>query len=118
MDTPTESISNSTTETEEVPASGDPAWPPVHPGEVLAETVLPELRLTVAAAARELGVSRQTLHKLIAGKIAVTPEMALRLGRWCGNGPHLWLRLQQHFDLWHAERRLAASLERIPSHAA
>jgi len=43
--------------------------------------------------------------------------MALRLGRWCGNGPHLWLRLQQQFDLWHAERRLADMLARIPSHA-
>jgi addiction module HigA family antidote len=114
----TESISSNTTETEEIRVTGEPDWPPVHPGEVLGETVLPELRLTVAAAARELGISRQTLHKLIAGKISVTPEMALRLGRWCGNGPHLWLRLQHHFDLWHAERRLADSLMRIPTHAA
>jgi antitoxin HigA-1 len=115
---PTESISSSTTEVEEIPVSGDPAWPPVHPGEVLAGTVLPELRLSVAGAARELGVSRQTLHKLIAGRIGVSPEMALRLGQWCGNGPHLWLRLQERFDLWHAQRRLADTLARIPSHAA
>ena len=100
---PTESTSSSTTDAEEIPVSGDPAWPPVHPGEVLAETVLPELRLSVAGAARELGVS---------------PEMALRLGQWCGNGPHLWLRLQERFDLWHAQRRLADTLARIPSHAA
>jgi antitoxin HigA-1 len=112
----TESTSSSTTE-DEIPVSGGPAWPPVHPGEVLAESVLPALRLSVAEAARELGVSRQTLHKLTAGKAAVTPEMALRLGRWCGNGPHLWLRLQQQFDLWHAERRLAGTLARIPTHA-
>ena len=105
------------TEEASVPVTGDPAWPPVHPGEVLTESVLPAVRLSVAEAARELGVSRQTLHKLTAGKAAVTPEMALRLGRWCGNGPHLWLRLQQQFDLWHAERRLADVLARIPSHA-
>ena len=105
------------TEKSNVKVSGDPAWPPVHPGEVLAKSVLPALRLSVAEAARELGVSRQTLHKLTAGKAAVTPEMALRLGRWCGNGPQLWLRLQQQFDLWHAERRLADTLARIPTHA-
>lgn len=113
----TESISNSTTDDVEYPASSDPAWPPVHPGEVLRQTVLPALRLSVAAAARELGVSRQTLHKLLAEKIAVTPEMALRLGRWCGNGPRLWLQLQHQFDLWHAERRLADTLAHIPTHA-
>ncbi len=101
-----------------IPVSGDPAWPPIHPGEMLTETVLPELRLSVAEAAREFGVSRQTLHKLIAGRTGVSPEMALRLGHWCGNGPHLWLRLQERFDLWHAQRRLAHTLARIPSHAA
>src|SRR5687767_15746910 len=99
MAMPTKSILSNTTEDEEIFVSGEPAWDPVHPGELLADSVLPELRLSVAAAARELGVSRQTLHKLIAGKIGVTPEMALRLGRWCGNGPDLWLRLQQKFDL-------------------
>lgn len=114
----TESILNSITEPNEIAVTGDPAWPPVHPGELLADSVLPELRLSVAAAARELGVSRQTLHKLVTGKIAVTPEMALRLGRWCGNGPRLWLQMQHQFDLWHAERRLAETLARIPTHAA
>ena len=114
---PTGSTSSSTIDDVEHAASGEPAWPSVHPGEVLRETVLPALQLSVAAAARELGVSRQTMHKLIAGKIAVTPEMALRLGRWCGNGPRLWLQLQHQFDLWHAERRLADTLASIPTHA-
>jgi addiction module HigA family antidote len=90
--------------------------PPVHPGEILREDVLPALRLSVTNAARQLGVARQTLHRILAGKAAVTPEMAVRLGKFCGNGPGLWLRLQQTYDLWHAERRLAADLERIPTH--
>ena len=90
--------------------------PPVHPGEILREDVLPALRLSVTEAARQLGVARQTLHRILAGKAAVTPEMAVRLGKFCGNGPGLWLRLQQSHDLWHAERVLADALKRIPTH--
>jgi antitoxin HigA-1 len=54
----------------------------------------------------------------MAEKASITPEMALRLGRFCGNGPGLWLRMQQAHDLWHAERDLAAELGRIPVHSA
>ncbi len=57
--------------------------------------MLPALELSVSEAARQLGVSRQTLHRIMAGSHSVTPEMALRLGRFCGNGPGLWLRMQQ-----------------------
>jgi len=47
----------------------------------------------------------------------VSPEMALRLGRFCGNGAGLWLRLQVAHDLWRAEKRLRAEIAAIPSHA-
>ncbi|HEX7484859.1 MAG TPA: HigA family addiction module antitoxin [Vicinamibacterales bacterium] len=90
--------------------------PPVHPGEILREDVLPALRLSVTAAARQLGIARQTLHRILAERAAVTPEMAVRLGKFCGNGPGVWLRLQQAHDLWHAERRLVDIVTRIPSH--
>lgn len=90
---------------------------PAHPGEILKEDVLPALNLSVAEAARQLSISRQSLHKLLAGTVAITPEMALRLGRWCGNGPGLWLRMQQAHDLWQAEKVLAGKLDKIPSHA-
>ena len=89
---------------------------PTHPGEILREDVLPSLGLSVSEAARQLRVSRQTLHRILAGTSAVTPEMAVRLGKFCGNGPGLWLRMQEAFDLWHAERRLAKELEKIPAH--
>ncbi len=89
---------------------------PVHPGEILRDDVLPTLRLSVSEAARQLGVARQTLHRILAGRAAVTPEMAVRLGKFCGNGPGLWLRLQQTYDLWRAERCLAETLDRIPTH--
>ena len=90
--------------------------PPSHPGEILREDVLPALALSVSEAARQLRVSRQTLHRILAGTSAVTPDMAVRLGKFCGNGPGLWLRMQEAFDLWHAERRLAAELDKIPAH--
>jgi antitoxin HigA-1 len=89
---------------------------PTHPGSLLKEDVLPALRLPVAEAARQLGVSRQTLYKILAETSPVTPEMAVRLGKWCGNGPGLWLRMQQAFDLWHAERALETELAGIVSH--
>jgi plasmid maintenance system antidote protein VapI len=41
--------------------------------------------------------------------------MAVRLGKFCGNGPELWLRMQQAYDLWHARRALKAEIARIPT---
>ena len=77
---------------------------PVHPGEVLRDDVLPALNMPVSTAAKHLGVTRQQLHRILAGTASITPEMALRLGKFCGNGPGLWLRMQQRYDLWRAER--------------
>ena len=88
---------------------------PTHPGEILREDVLPQLKMSVSEAARQLRVSRQALHRILAGTAAVTPEMAVRLGKFCGNGPGLWLRMQQAYDLWHAERQLRGELEKIPA---
>jgi plasmid maintenance system antidote protein VapI len=48
---------------------------------------------------------------------AATLEVALRLGKLCGNGPEFWLRLQMLRDLWRSERTLAANLARIPTHS-
>ena len=94
-----------------------PARQPTHPGKILREDVLPAFELSVSAAARQLGVTRQTLHRILAESSSVTPEMALCLGRLCGNGPNVWLQLQQHYDLWHAERKLAAEIAKIPEYA-
>ena len=86
---------------------------PAHPGEVLREDVLPALGMTVSNVSNALGVTRQTLHRVLAGTSAVSPEMALRLGKFCGNGPDLWIRMQEAHDLWHAERRIADELASI-----
>jgi antitoxin HigA-1 len=87
--------------------------PPIHPGEIVREDVLPALGLSVSEAARRLGISRQQLHRVLACTHPITPEMALRLGKLAGNGPGLWLRMQQAYDLWHAKQRLKEDLARI-----
>ncbi len=77
---------------------------PTHPGEVLREDVLPALGLTQQAFANRLGVSRRTVSELLHERRPVTPDMAIRLGKLLGNGPEIWLRMQQTLDLWELER--------------
>lgn len=77
---------------------------PTHPGEVLREDVLPALRLTQLEFANRLGVSRRTVSELLHERRPVTPDMAIRLGKLLGNGPEIWLRMQQTLDLWELDR--------------
>ena len=93
--------------------SPDVARQPTHPGALLREDVLPALRIGVTEAAEKLGVSRQTLHAILAERASVTAEMAVRLGKFCGNGPAVWLRMQLARDLWQAQRELAAVVDNI-----
>jgi addiction module HigA family antidote len=97
----------------EYTAKRNPDRCPTHPGKILRDDVLPSLGMAVSDAAKGLGVTRQTLHRILAGTTAVTPEMALRLGKFCGNGPDLWIRMQEAHDLWRAERRIAKELASI-----
>jgi antitoxin HigA-1 len=103
---------------EEYVAGETPDREPTHPGALLREDVLPALKLSVSEAARQLGVSRQTLHRILAGTHPVSAPMAVRLGKFCGNGPRLWLRMQAEYDLWRARAELAAELDRIPARRA
>lgn len=89
--------------------------PAMHPGELLREEVLPALGLPKTRIAELLGISRQTLYDILGEKASVTPEMALRLGKLCGNGPALWMNLQTTYDLEHESARLASELENIPT---
>jgi antitoxin HigA-1 len=89
--------------------------PPIHPCEILREDVLPNLGLSVSEAAKRLGVSRQQLHRILACTHPITTEMALRIGKFAGNGPGLWLRMQQIYDLWHTEKRMTDELSKIES---
>lgn len=87
---------------------------PAHPGEILKELVIVPLGLSVTDAARHLGVSRKTLSKVLNGRGAITPEMALRLEMTFGKpqAPH-WLRLQNAYDLWQI-RQQSATLQVMP----
>jgi addiction module HigA family antidote len=88
----------------------------MHPGALLREDVLPALGIKdKTKIAKLLGVTRQTLHKILAEKQPVTAPMALRLGKLCGNGPALWMNLQRDVDLWKQGRRLSKTIERIPT---
>lgn len=91
---------------------------PTHPGLILKEDVLPSLGLSITTAARELGVSRQTLHRILNGSHPITPSMALRLGRFSDTDPAMWLRLQQAFDLKEAALELVDELKKIPVHTS
>ena len=91
---------------------------PSHPGELLREVVLPAMSVSIAQAAREMGVSRQQLYMILREERAITAEMATRLGKYCRNGAELWLNMQNARDLWCARRPLATEIAAIPTRAA
>ena len=94
------------------------ALPAMHPGELLREDVVPALGRPRAELARLMGVSRQTLHAILSERAPVTPEMALRLGKLCGNGPELWINLQTRHDLERLAKSKRAEIAAIPTLAA
>ncbi len=87
---------------------------PMHPGELLREDVLPALGRPKTEIARLLGISRQTLYDILNEKQPITAQMALRIGKLCGNGPEIWLNLQRTYDMRIAEAELGDALDAIP----
>ena len=73
--------------------------PPVHPGEIIREDVLPEAGLSVTATAKALGVSRQMVHDILAGRKPLSAVMCLKVARLFGSTPEFWIRLQAEYDL-------------------
>jgi addiction module HigA family antidote len=93
--------------------------PPIHPGEIFAEEVMPELRKkrTIGEIARVLGVSRQNLYRMMQRKVSLTPDMAAKIGALVGNGARIWLAIQADYDAWEATKRLAPALKKIRAEA-
>ena len=91
---------------------------PMHPGELLREDVIPAFDLPKTEVARRLKISRQTLYDILDEKQPVTPAMALRLGKFFGNGHDFWLNLQREYDLRTLEPKMAEELAAIETVAA
>ena len=72
--------------------------PPVHPGEIIREDILPESGLSVTAVAKALGVSRQILHDILAERKPLSAVMCLKVSRLFGS-TEFWIRLQAEYDL-------------------
>lgn len=86
---------------------------PTHPGAVLRLDVLPALDMTVTAVAEAMGISRMQLHRILAETHPVTPDMAILLGEFCGNGPELWANMQSAYDIWQAKKRMRAKVRNV-----
>ena len=86
---------------------------PPHPGLTLRDDVLPALNLSVSEAATQLGVDRTTLSKVLNGRAAISPAMALRIERWLGRShggaAEVWLAQQAAHDLWCARQAAKAT---------
>jgi addiction module HigA family antidote len=91
---------------------------PIHPGEILADE-LTELGISASELARQIKVPANRISKILSGKRSITADTALRLGRWFGTGPKIWLNLQQAYDLDVAALEMGSDLDIIePRNAA
>lgn len=86
---------------------------PTHPGEMLREDFLPDYSLTASSLAVAIGVSRQSIKKLLRERQGVCLAMALRLAKLFGNSPEFWLYAQRGVDLWGAAQVIQDDLTRI-----
>lgn len=84
---------------------------PAHPGEVLKEG-WPE-GVTVTEAARQLGVTRAALSRILNAHAGISADMALRLQEWIGIDAEMWLRMQASYDLWQAEQKPRPHVEKL-----
>ncbi len=80
---------------------------PPHPGEFIREVYISPFELSVRKVAESLSVSPSTLNRLLNGESNISPEMALRLSKALGRSPESWLAMQDHYDLWHARKKVS-----------
>jgi antitoxin HigA-1 len=87
--------------------------PPTHPGEILLEEFLSPMGLTQRELAEGIRVPYQRVNELVNGRRGITPATALRLAKFFGTSPDVWMNLQLRWDLYHAREAEAPDLERI-----
>lgn len=90
---------------------------PPHPGRSIKSACPEPLGLSLSAGAKILGVTRQTLTKVVNGKSGITPEMAIRLTKAFGSTPETWLRMQIAYDLANAreeEAKIKVRRQHVP----
>lgn len=93
--------------------------PLIHPGEILFEEFMQPLELSINRLARELIVPPGRVSAIVNGKRSITADTALRLGKYFGVSPELWMGLQADYDLRVAQRAIGPEVERrIQRHAA
>ena len=90
---------------------------PIHPGEILYDQ-LDELNIAAAELARAIQVPPNRITQIISGKRSISADTALRLGKWFGTGPRLWLNLQQAYELDLASQELKDILDNIKTRKA
>ena len=81
--------------------------PPIHPGEILNEEFLEPMGISQYRLAKSLSVSPRRINEIVHGKRAITADTAIRLARYFGTSPQLWMNLQGRYGLDVAEDRLA-----------
>jgi addiction module HigA family antidote len=86
-----------------LPLKGTAMLPPIHPGEILAEEL--EVRgINGSSAARALAIPQSRVSNILRGRTGITADTALRLGRWLGTGPEIWINMQKDYELRIAEQ--------------
>ncbi len=83
---------------------------PVHPGEILKET-LEDLEMSMNQLAQALRVPANRISGIVAGERAITGETALRLARYFGTTPGYWIGMQAQYDLETARDRFGAEIQ-------
>ena len=91
---------------------------PPHPGEMLREDVLAPLGLSVTEAAGRLGMSRVALSRVLNGRAAISPDLAVRLERAGVSTARAWLSMQANYDLAEAMQRQQPDVKPLGNEAA
>jgi len=89
---------------------------PTHPGKLL-KGELEEMEISVTQAAKDLDISRNLLHGILAETKPISSESAVKIGKYLGNGGGLWSRMQAAYDLYQAEKKMVKTVKQIPAAA-